>query len=51
MTPYDKRPNVFPWPPVIYATAILLGALSGYFCRCPGRCHRFPIFCSASASC
>lgn len=30
MTPYDKRPNVFPWPPVIYATAILLGALSGY---------------------
>ncbi len=35
MTPYDKRPNVFPWPPVIYATAILLGALSGYVLPLP----------------
>ncbi len=35
MTPYDKRPNVFPWPPVIYAIAILLGAISGYFLPLP----------------
>lgn len=35
MTPYDNRPNVFPWPPVIYATAILSGALSGYVLPLP----------------
>ncbi len=35
MTPYDKRPNTFPWPPVIYATAILAGALFGYVLPTP----------------
>lgn len=35
MTPYDKRPNTFPWPPVIYAAAILVGALSGYVLPTP----------------
>jgi protein-S-isoprenylcysteine O-methyltransferase Ste14 len=35
MTPYDKRPNVLPWPPLIYAAAILAGALSGYVLPAP----------------
>ena len=39
MTPYDKRPNTLPWPPVIYATAILAGALSGYVFPTPWPMH------------
>lgn len=31
----ETRPNVFPWPPVIYGTAILAGAVSGYFLPIP----------------
>lgn len=31
----EARPNVFPWPPVIYGAAILAGAVSGYFLPLP----------------
>jgi protein-S-isoprenylcysteine O-methyltransferase Ste14 len=29
------RPNIFPWPPVIYGLAIVAGALSGYVLPLP----------------
>ena len=35
MTESESRPNVFPWPPVIYGVAILAGALSGYVLPLP----------------
>lgn len=35
MTESHSRPNVFPWPPVIYGIAILAGALSGYVLPTP----------------
>lgn len=35
MTESESRPNVFPWPPVIYGIAILAGALSGYVLPLP----------------
>jgi protein-S-isoprenylcysteine O-methyltransferase Ste14 len=35
MTEPQSRPNVFPWPPVIYGIAILTGAFSGYVLPLP----------------
>lgn len=35
MTEMQSRPNVFPWPPVIYGIAIVSGAFSGYLLPLP----------------
>jgi protein-S-isoprenylcysteine O-methyltransferase Ste14 len=35
MTATDARPNVFPWPPVIYGVAIVAGALSSFVLPLP----------------
>lgn len=34
-TKFQLTPNRFPWPPIIYAAAILLGALSKFFLPTP----------------